>query len=82
MHGGADGAVEVGAVDSLGEAGGDRVLGAREVQRDPVVLERAGQVFERLQAGGVDVRDRLGVEDERGVTVGAPRSASCTRPLT
>jgi len=61
VHGRADGAVEVGAVDTLGESVGDRVLGAREVQCDAVVLERAGQVFERLQAGGVDVRHRLGV---------------------
>ena len=53
-------------VDTLGDAVGDRVLGPREVQRDAVVLERAGQVFERLQAGGVDVRHRLGVQDERG----------------
>jgi hypothetical protein len=66
VHGRADGAVGAGAVDTLGEAVGDRLLGAREVQRDAVVLERAGQVFERLQAGGVDVRHRLGVQDERG----------------
>jgi hypothetical protein len=54
VHRRADGAVEVGAVDTLGESVAVRVLGAREVQRDAVVLERAG----------------------------APRSASCTLPLT
>ena len=39
VHGRANGAVEAGAVDTLGDAVGDRVLGAREVQRDAVVLE-------------------------------------------
>ena len=66
VHCRANGAVQAGAVDTLGDAVGDRVLGAREVQRDAVVRERAGHVLERLEAGGVDVRHSLGVQDERG----------------
>ena len=48
LHGRPNGPVEPGAVDTLGEAVGDRVLGPREMQRDAVVFQRGRQVFERL----------------------------------
>jgi hypothetical protein len=73
--------VEARIVHPLGDAVGDHVLGPGEVQRDAVVLERAGQVFERLQACGVDVRHRLGVQDERRRDGRRGRTRICLSPL-
>jgi hypothetical protein len=64
VHGFSDRAVEGGAWRVLGYAVGDWVLGPREVQRDAVVVEGAGQVFQPFQARRGEVGHGFGVEHE------------------
>jgi hypothetical protein len=56
-------------------------LQARHAKRDAGAREVARQLVDRRQAGAVDVGDRLAVDDQPTRWVGAPRTASCTRPL-
>jgi integrase len=49
----------------LGETGGQRRLGAGHGELDALLTQRADEVLERGEAGGIDVRHGLGVEHDR-----------------